>query len=380
MAPMAHLRDNLRVCGVGVLLVGLLALSGAQSRSLLAMRTRMARERGAAEAESMPPALAFANVALGGFRGMIADLLWLRAQSLQEAGRYVELVPLAESIAALEPDNGEIWAYHAWNLSFNVCAMMSRPEDRWRWVLAGIDLLERRGMRLHPTDSRSRRELAWIFQFKLGTNIDYAAGHYRAEWARIMEDYLEPDGRPPVIPSLSASELDEVLLLDAARMVELDRRFGPLDWRVPGSHAVYWAMEALDRAPDRERLACRRIAYQSLVQMIQHTGRVAGDPRDPDYNGVLRPNTALLPGTLDFLRETVREHPSHGVRAALIGLLLDATAIAAREGRPEESREHYAEIIARFAPNSPLPSYKDVLAGKVDFSAMPWDRTREPTP
>ena len=356
--------------------MALLALSGAQSLALLDARTGM-RRGGASSSRNMPPTLAFANVALGGFRGVLADMLWLRAQSLQEAGRYVELVPLAEGIAALEPDNGEIWAYHAWNLSFNVCAMMGRPEDRWRWVLAGIDLLEKRGMRLNPNDSRSRRELAWIFLFKLGTDTDFAAGHYRAEWARMMDSYLEENGAPPAVPSLSASELEEVFGLNPERMAELDERFGPMDWRVPGSHAVYWAMEGLDRAPERERLQCQRMAYQSLVQMVQRSGRIDGDPEDESYKGALCPNTALVDGTLAFLREVAAEHPSHGVQAALVGFLFDTIRIHAREGRSLPSRMAYDELVAKFEPGTPLPSYADALAGNIDFSSLPWEQLRD---
>ena len=367
--------NGLRLCATGFALAALLVFSGAQSRALLDRRAGF--RRGSAATENMPPTLAFANVALGGFRGMLADLLWLRAQRLQEAGRYVELVPLAEGIAALEPDNGEIWAYHAWNLSFNVCAMMARPEDRWRWVQAGIDLLEKRGMRLNPNDSRSRRELAWIFQFKLGTDVDFAAGHYRAEWARMMSAYLEPDGSPPEVPSLSASELEEVFALDSARMAALDGRFGPMDWRVPAAHAVYWAMEGLDRATEGERLHCQRLAYQSLVQMAQHSGRIDGDPEDESYRGKLLPNTALVDGTLAFLREVAAEHPTHGVHAALVGFLFDAVRIHAREGRPGQSHAAYDELVERFEPGTPLPSYADALAGNVDFSALPWDHLRD---
>ena len=367
----------IRPLGLGFLAVALLALSGAQSRTLLERRGRLGPQAHGGAVENVPPALAFANVALGGFRGALADLLWLRAQRLQEAGRFVELVPLAEGIAALEPDNGEIWAYHAWNLSFNVCALMRRPEDRWRWVMSGIDLLQKRAMRLNPSDARARRELAWIFQFKLGTDIDYAAGYYRTQWARMMEAYLGPGGSPPEVPSRRASELEEALLLDPARMAELDRRFGPMDWRVPASHAVYWGMEGLERAQPREVLQCRRMAYQSLVQMIQGTGRIDGQPQDPSYNGALAANTALLPGTLEFLRETCAEHPSLGVRAAMTGLLFDAVRIHAREGRPEDSRNAYDELVAWFEPGTPLPSYEDALAGRVDFQNMPWDHMRE---
>ena len=35
-----------------------------------------------------PPILAFTTVALGGFRGLIANTLWIRTTELQEDGKY----------------------------------------------------------------------------------------------------------------------------------------------------------------------------------------------------------------------------------------------------------------------------------------------------
>ena len=37
-----------------------------------------------ASVKGLPPMVAFTTVALGGFRGLLADLLWLRAGALQD--------------------------------------------------------------------------------------------------------------------------------------------------------------------------------------------------------------------------------------------------------------------------------------------------------
>ena len=363
------------VCVTLGALVALVALSGAQSSAMREARRAASASSGRSLAEGMPPGLAFANVALGGFRGVIADLLWLRAQRLQEAGRYVELVPLAEGISALEPDNGEVWAYQAWNLSFNVCAMMRRPEDRWRWVRAGIELLQTRGM-AYNHGARPRRELSWFFLFKLGTDVDFAAGHYRAALAREVAPFLGPAGEPPAVPSRAASELEARMGMSAARMAELDARFGPMDWRVPASHAVYWAADGLDRAGPRDLLPCRRGLYQALVQMLHGAGRLDGDPADPAYAGARVTNPAVLDGTLAFLRETVRLHPTHGVRAALLTLLLDAVRLEIARGNADVAKARYAEFVDSFEPDSELPSAQEVVAGRIKFDAIPWDRLR----
>ena len=39
--------------------------------------------------DNAPPVLAFTTVALGGFRGLISNMLWMRATQLQERGQVL---------------------------------------------------------------------------------------------------------------------------------------------------------------------------------------------------------------------------------------------------------------------------------------------------
>lgn len=85
--------------------------------------------------------MAFTTVALGGFRGIIADMLWMRASELQNEGKFFELAQLADWITKLEPRFPTVWAFHAWNMAYNISVLFPDPEDRWRWVQQGIRLL-----------------------------------------------------------------------------------------------------------------------------------------------------------------------------------------------------------------------------------------------
>ena len=49
------------------------------------------RLRFTGQIKNAPPMVVFTTVALGSFRGLVADLLWLRAGSLQEQGNYFEM-------------------------------------------------------------------------------------------------------------------------------------------------------------------------------------------------------------------------------------------------------------------------------------------------
>ena len=199
--------------------------------------------------QNMPPLVAFTTVALGGFRGILADVLWMRAGTLQDEGRFFELVQLSDWITKLQPRSPVIWAYHAWNMAYNISTLMTAPDERWRWVRNGLVLLRDEGMVLNPGSARLHQELAWMFLHKLGSGEDPAASHYRARWAAEGEAGAAP--------------------LDPALVRRIEKEIAPLDWRTPQAHAIYWAMAGLPFARhDFDDLALRRIVYQSLLQRI----------------------------------------------------------------------------------------------------------------
>src|SRR5258705_12736992 len=79
--------------GLIALAVLLLAASGFVKRELNRQRADpvLGFTRGT-PLENAPPVLAFTTVALGGFRGLIANALWIRANDLQDDGKYFEMV------------------------------------------------------------------------------------------------------------------------------------------------------------------------------------------------------------------------------------------------------------------------------------------------
>ena len=53
--------------------------------------------------ENAPPSLAFATVAMGAFRGLVVDILWMRADRLKDEGHFFDAKQLAEWITILQP-------------------------------------------------------------------------------------------------------------------------------------------------------------------------------------------------------------------------------------------------------------------------------------
>ena len=262
-----------------------LTIAGALNIRLLQMRSA-AHLTLAPPTQNMPPAVAFTTVALGGFRGILADVLWMRAGDLQDQGRFFELVQLSDWIAKLQPRSPAIWSYHAWNMAYNLSVLMATPAERWRWVQNGIALLRDEGLAYNPGSAALHQELAWIFLHKLGTDTDSAADYYRARWAALVDA--------------------GAVRLDPARVRALEAQFGPLDWRTPQAQAIYWAMAGLAFArADYEDLALRRIVYQALMQRIALGDRQYLAPAIAFVEDTLRrhPNIPALPDVLRQLQE-----------------------------------------------------------------------------
>ena len=200
---------------------------------------------------------------LGGFRGLIAEVIWFRADRLQDEGRYAELAQLATTLTMLEPHTPDVWAYAAWNLAYNVSVMMPDAPERWRWVEAGIRLLRDDGLRLNPGEPAIYRELAWMFLAKIGGTIDSASPYYAEEWAK-------------KIKAAQNSGEWSALKLEPERMKTVDAEYGAMDWTSPLATALYWAHAGLARAVRHEdRRELRQIAWQALMLLSKDNASFA---------------------------------------------------------------------------------------------------------
>lgn len=229
--------------------VGLYALVAALFAASIAGQVVLKSRR----PESAPFMAETAFAALGGFRSIAAEIIWFRADRLQEEGRYVELAQLATSLTFMEPHTPEVWSYAAWNLAYNVSVMMATYEDRWRWIEASLRLLRDEGLKYNPCEAELYRELAWLFEIKMGANIDSAAPLYREKWKAIIED-------------VAARDAWEELKMDRQEMEEIEKACGIRDWTEPLLSAIYWAAQGLKHAQGKERYLLAAIINQS--QMI----------------------------------------------------------------------------------------------------------------
>src|SRR6266403_2257704 len=283
--------DPLRLRKVCLLVLAAALLTGA-SRVQLQLnrdRERLGLTR-IQPLENAPPVLAFTTVALGGFRGLISNALWIRATDLQDDDKFFEMAQLADWITKLEPNFVQVWLVQAWNMAYNISVKFKDYPDRWRWVKRGFELLRDEGSRFNPNEILMYRELAWIFQHKLGQNLDDASMYYKTEWAKEMSGVL---GKKPNLDELvhpqtpeqqqRAAVLRDKYKMDPEFMKEVDQEHGPLEWRLPEAHAIYWASKGLKAAIENpskiskdDLITLRRVVYQSMQLSFQR-GRLVSN-------------------------------------------------------------------------------------------------------
>ncbi len=247
--------------------------------------------------QNAPPVLAFTTVALGGFRGIIANLLWMRLNDLQLDDKYFEMVQLADWITKLQPHMVAVWQFQAWNMAYNISVKFKDPEDRWHWVKRGVELLRDEGLKYNPNETRLYRDLSWLFQHKIGANLDDAHMLYKLRWAQEMQNVL---GATPNYDELTcpttpewkerARKLREVYKMDPKIIKSVDEQYGPFDWRLPDGQAVYWAELGRIYARPEDQETLRRSIYQSLQQMAFRGGAL-----DPSVTNVTEKNFMLWP-------------------------------------------------------------------------------------
>ncbi len=306
-----------------LLLAGVLLATASQVQRVLNRdRERLGLTR-VTPLDNAPPVLAFTTVALGGFRGLISNALWMRANDLQDEDKFFEMAQLADWITKLEPHFVQVWLVQGWNMAYNISVKFKDFPDRWRWVKRGIELLRDDGLRWNPNEMLIYRELAWFFQHKMGQNLDDANMYYKQEWANEMAqvfDKKKPNLEELIHPQTEdqtnrARLLREKYKMDPQIMKDVDEHYGPLEWRLPEAHAIYWAalgLKAAEQNPSKikadDLITLRRVIYQSM-QMSFQRGRLVSNPFVKAFE--FGPNLDIIPNVSAAYEQAAEEDKSN---------------------------------------------------------------------
>ena len=377
------------------------------------------------------PGLALTSTLMGGGRGLAVITLWSRAMAMQDEGKYFELVQLFDLIGRLEPHFPSIWQYAAWNMAYNVSVKFPDPQERWRWIRRGIEHARDKGIVYNPRSVDIYFELAWIFFHKVGgVSFDEYSLYYRWQLAGEIQDILGPmpdldamvsaPGRDELMADPGVSALVEALVaagaspfsdpvaltrefgraeavsevladpahadalsrlmpclrrlgieadwrLDVVRMQSLTERFGPVDWRLPEAHALYWSTRGMEVAGEDDWVAnADRVTINSLVGLFR-TGRLYfsrsadGPPTYitmADYRFIDSVNEVYALAIERFAGESSEA----SFKDAQRNFLDDALVLLYTSGRVEEAGRYY-DLVAALYPN---PDYAATLS---DFVA-----------
>ncbi len=354
--------------------------------------------------ENAPPIVAFTTVALGSFRGLLADLLWLRTVRLQDRGQYFEMVQLASWITKLQPRFTGATAYLAWNMAYNISVTCSSFEDRWRWVKKGIELIRDEALFYNPGDPVLYKELGWIYQHKLGNMMDDANIYYKNQMALEMMkvfgaeipdwealssaadpatllkesteiaaavsaagfsglDAVEKDFRTRGAFGLSTREafknpgdmnrldlalrkkwLKEKYRLDPDRIVGLNSKYGALDWRLPEAHAIYWATLGITYDKNGQvEINCDRMITQSLKEAFM-AGRILIYDEQDFRNFMTVPNLNLTDAVRKTYQEAYDRQKSSSFRGALENFMVDAIVLLYNFGQYKKAEEYLGQL------------------------------------
>jgi hypothetical protein len=362
---------NARVKKIILLLlaVALLVGSGQVQKSLNADRKALNLTR-ATPLKNAPPLLAFTTVALGGFRGLISNILWIHANDLQQEDKFFEMVQLAAWITDLEPHFEQVWAFQAWNMAWNISVKFNDFADRWRWVKRGIELLRDNGLVYNPNSILLYQQLSWIFQSKMGQNMDDANLYYKDQWAREMTPFFGPYGTNydgMIHPRTAEEETNAVLFrekfkMDPVFVKKVNEEWGPLDWRLPEASAIYWAALGLEQAKENpgkvvkpsDLITLRRSIYQSMLQAFSH-GRLVINPFDQTLD--IYPNLDLVGKVNDSYETMHDEEPDPGLKenidSAHRNFLHDAIYFLYEDNRIAEAAKWYRYVGQKY-PDKPL--------------------------
>ena len=426
------------------------ALIAGQVLGFLQHRAQEAGLRGYAGAAKMPPAIELATKTLGCFRAIAIIALWVRASDLQEQGKLFELNDLFRLISQLEPRFAGVWAYWSWNVAYNCSVKFSLPEDRWRWVKMGIEILRDDGIRINPKSPILYRELAWIYNHKIGGDTDDAHVYYKV---RLAEEMQEAFGKPPYLERLkaiaAAPHTERELLSDAAvralvdslrkagadpsarpleaanrnatlppaalailndpanrgaalaleaflrarhirdnlkldpdRMVRL-MSFGPIDWRIPDAHSLYWAAISVEVfGADLFAVAnSDRMLFHSLSELYRR-GDLRFEPGaddEPD-TWIAAPSFGMLPAVVRLHEQIAERHKdteyAEPTRDGYLNFLRDVILNLYIHNDVKSAARYLAQLIQLGGEEQMslddfiLKRYKDLLKGMTTEQAM----------
>ena len=153
--------------------------------------------------------------------------------------------------------------------------------------------------------------------------------------------------------------LREKYKIDPVFAEKVNAQYGPLDWRLPEAHAIYWGAFGLEKARENpgkvkadDLITLRRNIYQSMLYAFYH-GRFIANPFNQSYE--LGPNLDLIPKVNDAYETLMGEDPKYtdNVATAHRNFLRNAVYFLYEDNRLAEAAKWLHYLGERY-PDKPI--------------------------
>lgn len=181
-----------------------------------------------------------------------------------------------------------------------------------------------------------------------------------------LADPVRGSGRREFVAQVRAERIRARYRMDPELLVELTRAFGPIDWRHPAAHAVYWGAvgalriethEAFPRlASDRLPAVYRETSVGIGLQQLAASGRVVGEVERgelryaPEWGFVDDVERTIFGGDPERAAEVPERY-----RAGYFRILKAAVESAWLRGEDAEAERALARLRQHYAEASPDP-------------------------
>lgn len=184
------------------LIVSILALVFAQVMDRQIEAAVKDADKGEQALTVLEPGEFVGTVALGGFRMIAVNLLWVRALENQEEDKHFSALADAELITKLQPSVPGVWSFIAWNLGYNISVLENSEEEGYQWVQSGIVKLREGCDRARESRKiwELHRDLGWFYYHRVGPLFEGYNRKFRAD------KELNPEGVDPLLLAVEQFE------------------------------------------------------------------------------------------------------------------------------------------------------------------------------
>lgn len=200
-----------------------------------------------------------------GFRKLVADMLWLKVDEYWHLGLAQRMLPMMDTVVALDPHFIEAYSLGAWHLAYNITVTVHSAEEKLKYMDQGVKLLEK-GIKNNPRSAKLYAELGFTMYFIKFKDWEKSA-YYMGEAIKYEHDVWMERAYALALERMGTEETERHAL-DV--LEEYDRKYPNFVAQKPGIKRLRKKLEAreLEHAGDLQR------AYQLWSELEQN------DPSD----------------------------------------------------------------------------------------------------